>query len=91
MLTREIIRQGIEKGIITFEEDFGIRCRIGDYNFYFPEKSDFTTVEEFYECYTEKEIIDIIYDVLKTEKDAEDNGIYEDEYGYYVAYLLEII
>lgn len=91
-ITREIISHGFEKKLISIKSEFfgccGICCNIGEYAFYFIGCEDENLSEkEYWNSYTLDETINMIYDILKNERSAVDNGIYEDEYNYYAAVL----
>lgn len=92
MITREIIKKGFEKGIISIEDDYagcmGICCKIGDNAFYFlGSKDDNITKEEYWKSYTLDMTIDMIFDILKDSESAEKNGLDDLEIGYYESLL----
>lgn len=94
MITREMIENGFKTGKISIEEEYGgcmgICCKIGDSAFYFiGEEDDSLTKEEYWNSYTLDMTINIIYDVLKNEKSAEENGLDEWELGYYESILAD--
>lgn len=90
MITRKEIREGFEKGIISISSDvfgcLGVCCQIEANAFYFMENTDIT-VEEYWREYTLEETIDMIEDILKSEKTAEEYGLDVDEYQYYQSML----
>ena len=90
MITRKEIREGFEKGIISISSDvfgcLGVCCQIEANAFYFMKDPDIT-IEEYWREYTLEETIDMIEDILKSEKTAEENGIDECEYNYYETML----
>lgn len=93
MITKEMIRKGFERNIISIENEFGgcinICCRVGDNAFYFVGMEDEDlTVEEYLESYSMSEIIDMLYEILKDVESAEDNGLDVGEWEYYRAILL---
>jgi hypothetical protein len=62
----------------------GLCCKIGDNAFYFAgEEGEGYTAEEYLKEYTEDEIIDEIFGVLKDKQSAEENGLSEGEYELY--------
>ena len=93
MITKEMIRKGFERNIISIENEFGgcidICCRIGDNAFYFVGMEDeYLTVEEYLKSYSMNEIIDMLYEILKDVESAEDNGLNVGEWEYYKAILM---
>ena len=94
MITREVIRNGFDKKLISIEEEYngciGLCCRIGEIAFYFigDQDSDLT-VEEYWKSYTLDMTVDMIYNILKDVRAAEDIGIDYIEYCYYKSILLE--
>ena len=92
MITREMIRNGFESGTVSIEEEYagciGICCRIGDNAFYFlGSEDDNLTKEEYWKSYTLDMTIDMIFDILKDSKSAEENGLDDWEIGYYESIL----
>lgn len=94
MITREMIRYGFDNGTISIEDRFepagcvSLCCRIGDGAFYFAGMEDENlTSEEYLESYTMDEIIDMLYDILKDVKSANENGLDSSELEYYEAVL----
>ena len=92
MITKEMIKKGFENGIISIENDYagcmGICCKIGDNAFYFlGSKDDSITKEEYWKSYTLDMTIDMIFDILKSAKIAEENGLDDWEIGYYESVL----
>ncbi len=87
MITRKMIKQGIECGAITFIDQGGTVCSIGDYWFYFGG----LTAEEMNPAeYLEAiPMEDIIGDVYTTLEDFRNHADFLDEYKYYEAYLKE--
>lgn len=89
-MTREMIKNGFSNGVISIEDKYAgcitLCCRIGEYAFYFIG-GDILTKDEFWKSYTLDEAVDMLYDILKTAKSAEENGLEDGEYGYYVAVL----
>jgi len=91
MISKEMIKNNYIKGYISIEDStdgcVGLCCKIGDYSFYFVR--DDSSVEEYLKSHSVDEIVNIIYEILRDKETAETNGIYELEYGYYVAFLKE--
>lgn len=92
MITREMIQKGFQTGSISIEDELagciGLCCRIEDNAFYFAGMEDEDlTAKEYLESHTTDEIIDMIFNVLKDQKTAEENGIYEEEWLFYKAVL----
>lgn len=92
MITRDMIKNGFENGIILIEEEYegciGICCKIGDNAFYFMgSKDDSLTKEEYWKAYTLDMTVDMIFDILKDSNSAEKNGLYDWELGYYESVL----
>ena len=92
MITREIIKNGFANGIISIENNYagclGICCKIGDNAFYFMDSEDHNlTKEEYWESYTLDMTVDMIFNVLKDDTSAEENGLDEMELSYYESVL----
>lgn len=97
MISKEMIKQGIEQGVIKFivdpNMDSGIVCRIGEGWFYFDRATaeEMNPVEMSPEEYLKKVpvnyIVNEIYDALKDNS----SGIFEDERKYYEAYLVKTL
>lgn len=88
MITKSMIKKGLNKGTISIENEFGgcvgLCCRIGDNSFYFAGIEDSClTIKEYLEKYTMNEVISMLYDVLKDIESAESNGIDCEEWEYY--------
>lgn len=89
-ITREMIKNGFENGIISIENDYGgcisICCKIGILAFYF-QLTDFSdeelNIDEYKKKYSLDEIVENIYQTICDEKTARENGIYSDEWNYY--------
>lgn len=88
MITKEMISNGLKNGLIEIEDNFGIRCKIGDISFYFAgmEGTDLP-LDEYKRTYTNEETVDMIYEVLKSPEEAELNGLDDWEIGYYESVL----
>lgn len=93
MITKELIRKGIELKVIRLEADphgcngRGTVCAIGEYWFYFGgETAEELTPDEYQENVPMEEIIDEIFDVLEEFRKTED---FAGEYGYYLSVLFE--
>lgn len=92
MITRDMIKNGFENGTISIEEEYGrclgICCKIGDMAFYFiGSEDDSLTKEEYWKAYTLDMTIDLIFNILKDSKSAEENGLDDLEIGYYESLL----
>lgn len=92
MITREMIKNGFENGTISIEEKYsectGICCKIGKMAFYFLGLEDENiTKEEYWKSYTLDMTIDMIYNILKDDKSAEENGLDDFEISYYESVL----
>ena len=93
MITRDMIKNGFENGIISIEEEYegciGICCKIGDNAFYFiGSEDDSLTKEEYWKAYTLDMTVDMIFDILKNSNSAEENGLDDWELGYYESVLI---
>lgn len=87
-----MIKNGFEKEIISIENDYagclGICCRIGDNAFYFlGNREEPLTKEEYWKMYTLDTTISMIFEILKSDESAEDNGLDFEELAYYEAVL----
>lgn len=92
MITRDMIKNGFENGIISIEDDYagciGICCKIGEMAFYFLGSEDENiTKEEYWQSYTLDMTINMIFDILKDSESAEKNGLDDWEIGYYESVL----
>ena len=92
MITKEMIRKGFERKIISIEDAFegciSLCCVIGDSAFYFIGSEDEDlTAEEYWKAYTMDITIDMLYEILKDVESAKDNGLDECEWDYYEALL----
>ena len=88
MITKEMIRAGLENKIITIRKDIcgcvGLCCKIGDNAFYFVGMEDENlSVQEYWQAYTLDMTIEMIHAIIKDKETAEDNGLDEGEYEYY--------
>ena len=93
VITKELIRKGIESKVIRFESDpdgidgRGTVCAIGEYWFYFGGlTAEELTPDEYQENVPMEEIIDEVFDVLE---DFRNTDGFEDEYEYYQCFLNE--
>ena len=92
MITRDMIKNGFENGIISIEDDYagciGICCKIGDNAFYFlGSEDDNITKDEYWKSYTLNMTIDMIFDILKDSESAERHGLDDWKIGYYESVL----
>lgn len=90
-ITKELIRHGLNRGIITFDVDpnvdYGTICKIRDGWFYFGgETAAELNPDEYLKAVPLEDIVNEIYDVLSAFKDQEET---KDEYEYYLAILKE--
>lgn len=93
MITKELIRKGIESKVIRFESDpdgidgLGTVCVIGEYWFYFGGlTAEELTPDEYQENVPMEEIIDEIFDALEGFRKFND---FKGEYEYYQCLLNE--
>lgn len=93
-ITKEMIKDGLDCGVIdiNMHDEYGcmgLHCRIGDNGFYFGEDVDIPDmdIKDFYNRFSKEEIINMIHKCLKSENDAEVNGLDECEYEYYCLLL----
>ena len=89
-ITRETIETGLNSGFIdinTHDEYgcMGLHCRIGCKGFYFGGNIDISnmTMDEFNKSFSQDEVVDMLYECLKSENAAEEHGIQEWEYEFY--------
>ncbi|MFR3126328.1 MAG: hypothetical protein ACLTVG_01940 [Coprococcus sp.] len=92
MITREMIKNGFRKNLISLENEYNgcvsLCCKIGENAFYFAERNDcYLTVEQYKSKYTANEIVDFIYTVLKDVESAEEHGLDSVELEYYETIL----
>ncbi len=90
-ITRDMIKNGYNKGIISVIDDgemygcFGVCCKIGDNAFYFDSLQTEKSAEEYLNEKGIEDAIDEIFNALnETIKDE-----FEDEYKYYYLVLKE--
>lgn len=89
-ITREMIKEGYEKDLVSLvwsPSDDGVVCIIGDYWFYFGEKTETEckSVEEYKHAVLEDAIIDHIWEALNELYVSGDET--QKEYLYYQEYL----
>lgn len=83
-----VIKKGLQNGLIQIIDDMGIRCSIGEYSFYFVGIKDCDlSIEEYFKAYTEDMTANMIFEILKTDETAEENGVDSVERSYYLDYL----
>lgn len=85
MITKELIRKGIERHLVTFEVDpnmsSGTGCRIGDGWFYFGgQEAEEASPEEYVKNVPMDDIVSEIFDVLNDFRNIDE---FKDEYDYY--------
>lgn len=91
MITRDMIRDGIRNGSISFVKDpnmdHGTACRIGDNWFYFGcLKAEELNPDEYIKTIPEDEVVGLIFNTLEASRE---DGAFDDEYAYHEAYLTE--
>lgn len=87
-ITKETIEAGLDSGIIdinTYDEYgcMGLHCRIGDNGFYFGEVDMNMTMDEFNNAFSQDEVVNMLYECLRSENAAEEHGLDECEYELY--------
>lgn len=88
-ISKEVIADAIEKGVIEFNNDdeygcMGLHCKIGDNGFYFGDANiPDMTLDEFNKAFSQDEVVDMLYECLKSENAAEEHGLDECEYEMY--------
>lgn len=89
-ITKETIKTGLNSGFIYINTDdeygcMGLHCRIGGNGFYFGGNIDISnmTMDEFNKAFSQDEVVDMLYECLRSENAAEENGLGEDEYELY--------
>ena len=92
MITREMIKNGFEKNLISIEDEYNgcvsLCCRIGNEAFYFVGIEDsYLSTDEYWQSYTLDMTIDMLYDILKDVESAEENGLDSTELDYYESVL----
>lgn len=92
MITKEMIRNGFRTGTVSIEDEYaecsGLCCRVCDNAFYFidSEDEDITT-EEYWKTYTLDTTVNMLFDILKDVESAEEHGLTNEEYNFYVTVL----
>ena len=63
----------------------GLHCTIGAKGFYFGGNTDISnmTMDEFNKSFSQDEVVDMLYECLKSENAAEEHGLEEWEYELY--------
>lgn len=82
-----IVKSSLQNGKIQIIDDMGIRCKIGEYSFYFVESDCALSVDEYFNSYTEDMTAQLLTDILKTNETSEQNGIDCVERSYYLSVL----
>lgn len=90
MITIDDVKEGLNQGLIQIVDKpaslFGLRCKIGDYEFFFAgDEFDDATVEEYFNAVPFEERAKEILDALK----GIHHDVNPDEYQYYESYLKE--
>ena len=91
-LTKKEIENGFKTYLININDSvygcIGICCQIGENAFYFLDsEEDSLSISNYWEIYSLEETVDMIWKILKNETTAEEHGIYDFEYEYYVDVL----
>lgn len=91
-LTKKEIENGFKTYLININDSvygcIGICCQIGENAFYFLDsEEDSLSISNYWEIYSLEETVDMIWKILKNETTAEEHGIYDYEYEYYVDVL----
>ena len=90
ILTKKEIENGFKTYLININDSvygcIGICCQIGENAFYFLDSE-----EDSLSIYSLEETVDMIWKILKNETTAEEHGIYDFEYEYYVDVLKGVL
>ena len=96
-ISKEVIADAIEKGVIEFNDDdeygcMGLHCKIGCNGFYFGGDANIPdmTLDEFNKAFSQDEVVDMLYDCLSSEYAAEQSGLDNYEYESYRTILEDI-
>lgn len=92
ILTEKEIENGFKTYLININDSvygcIGICCQIGENAFYFLDDEDNSlSISNYWEIYSLEETVDMIWKILKNETTAEEHGICDYEYEYYVDVL----
>lgn len=96
VISKEVIANALEKGVVEIINDNceeygcnGLHCKIGDNGFYFYQNLHIIDMplEIFNRCFSKKEIIDMIYDCLRSESSALNHEIGVSSYKKYQTIL----
>lgn len=89
-ITKETIETGLNSGFIYINTDdeygcMGLHCRIGAKGFYFGGNIDISnmTMNEFNKAFSQDEVVDMLYECLKSKNVAKEHGLEEWEYEWY--------
>ena len=96
ILTKKEIENGFKTYLININDSvygcIGICCQIGENAFYFLDsEEDSLSISNYWEIYSLEETVDMIWKILKNETTAEEHGIYDFEYEYYVDVLKGVL
>lgn len=96
ILTKKEIENGFKTYLININDSvygcIGICCQIGENAFYFLDGEDNSlSISNYWEIYSLEETVDMIWKILKNETTAEEHGIYDYEYEYYVDVLKGVL
>lgn len=91
-LTKKEIENGFKTYLVNINDSvygcIGICCQIGENAFYFLDSEEESlSISNYWEIYSLEETVDMIWKILKNETTAEEHGIYDYEYEYYVDVL----
>lgn len=89
-ITRKMVEQAYDQGIIKLINNFGIMAKIGDYNFWFGGSTaeEYSSPDTYVIEIGESTVKDMIYETLEDFRKCED---YADEYAYYEEYINEML
>ncbi len=89
VVSKEVIADAIEKGVVEFNDNdeygcMGLHCKIGCNGFYFGGNDiPSMTMDEFNKVFSKDDVVDMLYECLRSENAAEEAGLDECEYELY--------
>lgn len=87
-LLKNLIYEGLKNETVKLISSCGVKCQIGEYEFYFLKgKLSECNLDSYLSKNTTEEITEHIFEVLKSRQYAQINGISEDEYEDIVSML----
>ena len=91
-ITKKMIECGFKEGILSIEDEYGgcisLCCRIKDEAFYFAgQEHEDDTASEFMSEFSQEEIVDMLYNVLRYAENGKANGLDLSEWYYYHSIL----